>query len=67
MSRFFDIDTIASAIYTASCDLDYNDYTDTAESDLNDITSALSKVRGYADYNKDFEALANALSTIFDR
>ena len=57
---------MASAIYEASLDMDFADYGDTREQDINFLASALKKMEEYAAKDNDFLALFNALSMIYE-
>lgn len=59
------MDEMARRIYEASLDMDYADYADTKEADINFIASALEKIGDYAERDNDFLALFNALSIIY--
>lgn len=61
-----DIETIATNIYNACKDIDYSDYIETSDMDKKNLISAISKIRSYSDYNKDFNTLASALEMLFD-
>ena len=56
---------IAKSIYSAIEDMDMMDYSDSKEEEINLLTEAISKVKAYARYNDDFNALYNALEQIF--
>lgn len=58
------IEEIATYLYNASCDLDYEDYEENKENELELLRSAIGKIKSYGCYNEDFKALYKALELI---
>lgn len=64
-----DTQTIAENILNACKDMDYLDYEETSEKDLNDIEEALYTLKVYADNEREkdhFRTLMFALALIFE-
>lgn len=60
-----DFENMAAKIYNAAADMDISDYDETKQNDLDLISKALEKVKGYGYYNDDFKALWDALERIY--
>lgn len=54
---------IAERLYNAGCDMDYHDYDETAEKEIEQLELALSNIKGYT--NAEFQTLYNCLRTIY--
>lgn len=54
---------LAEKLYYASCDMDYHDYDDTAEHDIEMLELALSNIKGYT--NEEMQTLYSCLATIY--
>lgn len=55
--------TMAEKLYNAACDMDFHDYDDTKENDIELIESALSNIKGYS--NEEMQTLYNCLLAIY--
>lgn len=42
---------IAEKLYELNCDMDFRDYEDTKENDINNLTKAISYINNYANNN----------------
>lgn len=54
---------LAEKLYNAGCDMDYHDYDETAEKEIEQLELALSNIKGYT--NAEFQTLYNCLRTIY--
>lgn len=67
MDYITDIKATATTLYNLSCDMDFNDYADTRDNDLNDLENALYTLNENAKnpLNSDFyRTLAKCLELI---
>ena len=67
-SSDIDIQAITENLYNSCCDMDFNDYTETAEKDKTQLENALYYIKACADnpYNNDyFRTLMYALAIAF--
>lgn len=73
MNDIKNIDTLEMAenLYSLSCDLDYMDYEDTKEKDIQELEEALANLKNFAilnpSANKEYETLLLCLDRIINR
>ena len=57
---------IAGGIYSAAADMDHDDYSETAETDIKDLETALNALTIMASNNRPAAALLSALRMIYE-